>query len=275
MNRMEHAAVIFGSIAAVCLLIAVASPAEVALLGIALVGVCCVAPLTVLRDRRAFALGALAGLAYSAAHVAETMPGGPRAGSTLRTWLPVALAIPVYTAVTFAVDQFRVRVVEHEPPAVLPVLSIVQEGEAVEVKQRGHGIEDVQRWILFADRYGTSLSVALVGTDVTPGADDEERMRAVGEYLTKSVRETDSVSVYDDNTFLVTLPHTIRDEANAMMLRLARNAIDEAGRVVRGSCVEYPKDGADIDALLRAAEAGLAFIRAEGLPVANEVQASE
>lgn len=274
MNEREHAAVIFGSIAALALLIAVASPAEVALLGIALVGVCCVAPLTILRDRRSVLLGGVAGLAYSAAHVAETMPGGPHAATTLRMWLPAALAIPAYAMLSFAVDEFRTRVVEREQPEIQPVLSLVSEGAVVEVKQRGIGIEDVQRWMLFADRYGTSLSVALVGVDDVPGADDGERQRAVGEYLQRSVRETDTVSLYDDNTFLVTLPHTIRDEANAMMLRVARNALEEAGRVVRGSCVEYPRDGADIDELLRAAEAGLEFIREEGLPT-NEVQANE
>jgi GGDEF domain-containing protein len=267
---LERAALVFGVAIAMVMPAVAFSPSDVALLGAGLIGVCVVASLTMLQSHRTLLVGALAGLVFGAAHVAETTRGAADLGP-LRVWLPAALAIPGFVALSATADYARAAVfgardVMARQRSLIEALSL-EDPDSGAVQKRP-GLEEAQRWITFADRYGMTLSLALVGVDELPGSNGEERSRSVGEYLQEHVRQTDTVARYNDHAFLVALPYSVRDEATAMVKRLARDAIDRAGRTVRGSCVEYGRDGNDLATLLRTAEAGLAYCRVNGLAVA-------
>jgi hypothetical protein len=266
---LERGALVVGLAIAMSMVAAVVSAPDAALVGVGLIGVCVVASLTVLQSRRTFLVGGAAGLLFAAAHLSAAARAEP-----IRMWLPAAVAVPAYVALSAAADSFRAAVVaahEHMTHQQSVIDSLTLEDPDSGGLQKRPGLDEAQRWLSFADRYGMTLSLALVGVDEHPDLDGAERSRPVGEYLEASVRETDTVSRFDDHTFLLALPHTVRDEGTAMVKRLARDAIDRAGRTVRGSCVEYGRDGNDLPTLLRNAEAGLLYCRENGLAVPDSV----
>lgn len=141
--------------------------------------------------------------------------------------------------------------------------------------------ELMERFLRLAARRRDSFCLALLDAGSPEGADLENdrtsagpELRAIGRTLIRSLRAEDIVGRWTGGRFIVGFFGTSKsDAANRLRTILEqfsneRSAVTGAelsGAVFRGGVAQFPQDGADLDALCRAAEGALRMSSRSGM----------
>ena len=91
-------------------------------------------------------------------------------------------------------------------------------------------IGDLQREVLFSDRYGTPLSISMLYIDHFKSINDtyghtvgDEVLRMLGSELREHIRYPDTIGRYGGEEFLIVLPHSTLQAASEQAERLCRH----------------------------------------------------
>ena len=91
-------------------------------------------------------------------------------------------------------------------------------------------ISDLQKEVIFADRYGTPVSISMLDIDHFKKINDtyghtvgDEVLRTLGNELRDHIRYPDTIGRYGGEEFLIVLPHSTRKAASEQAERLCRH----------------------------------------------------
>jgi diguanylate cyclase (GGDEF)-like protein len=120
---------------------------------------------------------------------------------------------------------------ETELKAVLAQADEVSHTDALTfLPNRKRILSDLQREVLFADRYGTPLAISLIDIDFFKNINDrhghlagDEILRRLAMELRDRIRHPDSIGRYGGEEFLVVLPHSTVKAAAEQAERLCRH----------------------------------------------------
>jgi diguanylate cyclase (GGDEF)-like protein len=133
-------------------------------------------------------------------------------------------------------------------------------------------IGDLQREVIFSDRYGTPLTLSMVDIDHFKSINDsfghmvgDEVLRRVAGELRDRIRYPDTIGRYGGEEFLIVLPHSTLRAAGEQAERLCRHARSlrlrageqEIGLTISLGIAQYRVHLEDWQALLRRADAAL------------------
>ena len=133
-------------------------------------------------------------------------------------------------------------------------------------------IGDLQREVIFADRYGTPLSISLLDIDHFKRVNDtyghtsgDEVLRTLGSELRNHIRYPDTIGRYGGEEFLIVLPHSPLKAATEQAERLCRHV--RSLRIISGAyeiavtvsigIAQYKIHNEDWESLLNRADAAL------------------
>lgn len=146
---------------------------------------------------------------------------------------------------------------------------------------RENALRVLERELGYAQRYGRSLSVSLLGVDIPAGGTADagaelspDGLKASAKLLAERVRDSDLPARFDEDTFLVLLPESGASDAAGMAERLRREFEESASSgegsegievgTLSGGVASYPEDGETGQRLLARAAEALARARKEG-----------
>jgi diguanylate cyclase (GGDEF)-like protein len=120
---------------------------------------------------------------------------------------------------------------ETEIKAVLAQAKEVSHTDALTfIPNRRQIIGDLQREVIFSDRYGTPLSISLVDIDHFKNINDtyghrvgDEVLRSLATELREHIRHPDTIGRYGGEEFLIVLPHSPLKAASEQAGRLCRH----------------------------------------------------
>ena len=136
--------------------------------------------------------------------------------------------------ITAELDQIRRLLVikETELKAVIAQADEISHTDALTLlPNRKRIIADLQHEVMFADRYGTPLSISLLDIDLFKNVNDlyghvagDEVLRKLAMELRDHIRHPDTIGRYGGEEFLVVLPHSTIKAAAEQAERLCRHA---------------------------------------------------
>ena len=145
---------------------------------------------------------------------------------------PVALSSELQ-AVTEDLQRTKriLTIKETELKAVIAQADEVSHTDALTfLPNRRQIIADLQREVIFADRYGTPLSISLLDIDYFKRINDtyghtsgDEVLRTLGSELRNHIRHPDTIGRYGGEEFLIVLPHSPLKAATEQAERLCRH----------------------------------------------------
>lgn len=120
---------------------------------------------------------------------------------------------------------------ETEIKAVIAQANEVSHTDALTfLPNRRQIIGDLQRELIFSDRYGTPLSISMVDIDQFKKINDtyghtvgDNVLRSLATELREHIRHPDTIGRYGGEEFLIVLPHSIRKAASEQAERLCRH----------------------------------------------------
>ena len=133
-------------------------------------------------------------------------------------------------------------------------------------------IRDLQNELIFADRYGTPLSVSMLDIDHFKTINDtyghtvgDDVLRSLGSELRNHIRYPDTIGRYGGEEFLIVLPHSTLQAASEQaerLCRLVRSLIIKSGEqeisvTVSVGIAQYKIHKEDWETLLSRADAAL------------------
>lgn len=145
---------------------------------------------------------------------------------------PVGLASAL-EAVTAELEQTRriLTVKETELKAVIAQAEEVSHTDALTLlPNRRQILADLQREVIFSDRYGTPLSISLLDIDHFKDINDtyghsvgDEVLRSLAGEFRNRIRHPDTIGRYGGEEFLIVLPHSTLRAASEQAARLCRH----------------------------------------------------
>ena len=178
-------------------------------------------------------------------------------------------------AVTVELQRTKriLTVKETELKAVIAQADEVSHTDALTfLPNRRQIIGDLQREVIFADRYGTPLSVSLLDIDHFKNINDtyghtvgDEVLRSLGNELREHIRYPDTIGRYGGEEFLIVLPHSTLKAASDQAERLCRHVRSltihsgevEVTLTVSIGIAQYKVHNEDWEALLNRADTAL------------------
>jgi len=148
------------------------------------------------------------------------------------------IAEPVYAmndleTITAELNKIKrsLAIKETELKAVIAQADEVSHTDALTfIPNRRQIIGDLQREVMFSDRYGTPLSISLVDIDFFKRINDsyghvtgDEVLRKLAGELRDHIRHPDTIGRYGGEEFLVVLPHSTAKAASEQAERLCRH----------------------------------------------------
>ena len=133
-------------------------------------------------------------------------------------------------------------------------------------------IKDLQKEIIFSDRYGTPLSISMLDIDHFKTINDtyghtigDDVLRSLGSELRNHIRYPDSIGRYGGEEFMIVLPHSMFKAASEQAERLCthvRSLLMKPGEkeitlTVSIGIAQYKVHNEDWEALLSRADAAL------------------
>ena len=127
--------------------------------------------------------------------------------------------------------QQRLKRKETELKAVLAQAHEVSHTDALTfLPNRRQIIGDLQREVMFSDRYGTPFSISMLDIDHFKNINDthghtvgDEVLRSLADELRQHIRHPDTIGRYGGEEFLVILPHSPLAAATEQAERLCRH----------------------------------------------------
>ena len=125
----------------------------------------------------------------------------------------------------------RLKRKETELKAVIAQANEISHTDALTfLPNRKQIIGDLQREVMFADRYGTPFSISMLDVDHFKKINDtyghtvgDEVLRSLADELRQHIRHPDSIGRYGGEEFLVILPHSTLKAATEQAERLCRH----------------------------------------------------
>ena len=120
---------------------------------------------------------------------------------------------------------------ETELKAVIAQADEVSDTDALTfLPNRRQIISDLQKEVIFADRYVTAVSISMLDIDHFKKINDtyghtvgDEVLRTLGNELRDHIRYPDTIGRYGGEEFLIVLPHSTRKAASEQAERLCRH----------------------------------------------------
>jgi len=187
---------------------------------------------------------------------------------------PVTLASEL-EAVTADLQRTKriLTIKETELKAVIAQADEVSHTDALTfLPNRRQIIGDLQREIMFSDRYGTPLSISMLDIDYFKKINDtyghtsgDEVLRTLGSELRNHIRHPDTIGRYGGEEFLIVLPHSPLKAAAEQAERLCRHTrslLIKAGEhkiaaTISIGIAQYQIHNEDWESLLNRADAAL------------------
>ena len=187
---------------------------------------------------------------------------------------PVAL-ISELEAVTADLQRTKriLTIKETELKAVIAQADEVSHTDALTfLPNRKQIIGDLQREVIFSDRYGTPLTISMVDIDHFKKVNDtyghtvgDDVLRSLAGELRDHIRYPDTIGRYGGEEFLIVLPHSILKAATEQAERLCRHVRDlviksgehEIMVTVSLGVAQYKIHNEDWEAFLSRADAAL------------------
>lgn len=187
---------------------------------------------------------------------------------------PVALTSEL-EAVTADLQRTKriLTIKETELKAVIAQADEVSHTDALTfLPNRRQIIADLQREVIFSDRYGTPLTISMLDIDYFKKINDtyghtsgDQVLRKLGSELRNHIRHPDTIGRYGGEEFLIVLPHSPLKAATEQAERLCRHArslLIKAGEheitvTISIGIAQYKIHNEDWESLLNRADAAL------------------
>jgi len=145
---------------------------------------------------------------------------------------PVVLAASLETVIAELQSTKRIlSIKETELKAVIAQADEVSHTDALTfLPNRRQIIGDLQREVIFSDRYGTPLTVSMLDVDHFKQINDtyghivgDDALRSLAGELREHIRYPDTIGRYGGEEFLIVLPHSTLNAATQQAERLCRH----------------------------------------------------